>query len=443
MTGKQHRPLTPSGLPKILGWATKGGLALLEYALISGSNFLVGILLARWFTPSEYGAYAIAFSVSLLALILYQAVLLEPMTVYGVAQYRESLRGYLQTLLWLHSGVALLVTLLLGLAVIVIRHTHADGLAAALAGLTIAAPCLFVFAFARRAFYLQLTPGPAAAGAIIYFAMVTLGLLVMHRRSLLTPFSAFLLMGVAGLISGCVLLARLRQSLQSDDFVPPVRTVWREHWTYGRWAFAGSVAGWLPAYIYFPLLSSFAGMSSAGELRALMNVGAPIAQTYAALTMLLLPYAAGTQLRGRSVGVAGRFTLLFLAGAALYWSVFLPFRFQAFHLLYGDRYANIIHLAPLIALESILLSAVNGPSVVLRAMKSPRSVFTAKFAATIVSLLVGVPATRIYGITGAVWAIIVCDAVALTFAALLVARQTVANSVGRSTGEGELVSASG
>lgn len=426
-------------------WATKGGLAILEYGLISGSNFVVGVLLARWFTPREYGAYAIAFSISLLGLILYQALLLEPMTVYGVSQYRESLSGYLQTLMRLHWGVALLITVVLGISTVILHQvSHASDLAGAMAGLTIAAPCTFLFALARRAFYLQLTPGPAAAGAVVYFLLVMLGLLNMHRHSLLTPFSAFLLIGIAALITACLMLAWLRRSLHSDFTAVSMRTAWCEHWTYGRWALASSVAGWLPAYIYFPLLSSFAGMSSAGQLRALMNVSAPIAQTYAALTMLLLPYAAGSQVKGRgAAAVAAKITLLFLAGAALYWSTVLPFRSQMFHLLYGNKYTNIVYLAPLMALESILLSAVNGPSVVLRAMKSPKSVFWAKAAGAVISLLIGIPAMYAYGIVGAVWAIIVSDAVALVLATMLLVRKVTPSQVIPPSAEGELVSASG
>jgi hypothetical protein len=41
---------------KAVPLATKGGLAVLDQGLISGSNFLVGILLARWLAPAEYGA---------------------------------------------------------------------------------------------------------------------------------------------------------------------------------------------------------------------------------------------------------------------------------------------------------------------------------------------------------------------------------------------------
>ncbi len=78
---------------KMMRWGTKGGLAILEYGLIAGSNFVLGFLLARWMTPEQYGAYGLGFSIFLLLSFLYQALLLEPMSVYGGSNFRENLVG--------------------------------------------------------------------------------------------------------------------------------------------------------------------------------------------------------------------------------------------------------------------------------------------------------------------------------------------------------------
>src|SRR6202030_792544 len=45
----------PSLLDKLRLWINKGGLALLDQGLISGSNFILSMLLARWLTPESYG----------------------------------------------------------------------------------------------------------------------------------------------------------------------------------------------------------------------------------------------------------------------------------------------------------------------------------------------------------------------------------------------------
>ena len=83
-------------------WVRKGTLAVLDQGLISGSNFLISILLARWMGAAQYGAYALAFSIFLLFLVSYQALVLEPMCVFGPAQYRECEPEYFGTLLRMH-----------------------------------------------------------------------------------------------------------------------------------------------------------------------------------------------------------------------------------------------------------------------------------------------------------------------------------------------------
>ena len=99
---------------KFVPWVTKGGLAILDYGLFSGSNFLLGILLARWLAPEQYGAYALAFSIFILVTFLYQALVLEPLSVFSGTSYPNNLRGYLQSNVWLHWGISFVICLALG-----------------------------------------------------------------------------------------------------------------------------------------------------------------------------------------------------------------------------------------------------------------------------------------------------------------------------------------
>src|ERR1039457_1871962 len=104
-------------------WVGKGSLVILDQGLISGSNFLIGILLARWLAPEAYGAYALAFSVFLFLSGFHNALLLEPMSVFGPASYRDQLRAYLGKLLQLNFLLTFGLALLLALAVAVSAHS--------------------------------------------------------------------------------------------------------------------------------------------------------------------------------------------------------------------------------------------------------------------------------------------------------------------------------
>ena len=410
-----------------IAWLSRVILAVLDQGLISGSNFVIGILLARWLTPEQYGAYALAFSIFLLLSQFYTALLLEPMAVFGGSAYRYRLRGYLGALLWIHLGGALVVFLVLGIAALVARGLGLGGnLPGALAAVAVAAPCLLLFWLVRRGFYLELSPAPAVLGALFYCSLVLGGLFLVYRRGLLSSFTAFVLMALGALTTSVFLLLLLRPTLQLRKAAPSLRETWQQHWGYGRWALAASVLLWIPSNIYFPVLSSFSGMGHAGELKALVNLALPIAHTATALSMLFQPYASRVHHeRGaaRLQAFTRKVSWLYAGGAAIYWSLLVLFRHQAVHFLYGGNYEGLAQLVPWLALASILQLAIAGPTIGLRAMESPASVFGANFASSGVAILVGIPLAWAFGVRGVVLSMMASSLVGLLTAYALLKRK--------------------
>jgi O-antigen/teichoic acid export membrane protein len=400
------KPVRGPLLAKLIPWVSKGGFAILDQGLISGSNFLVSILLARWLIPAQYGAYAVAFGIFVLLSLIYQALVLEPMAVFGGSAYQNCLRGYLGSLLWIHVTISGSIVMICGASALVTYLFHAGVLAGALAGATVASPCILAFGLVRRGFYLELSPKMAASGAFVYSSLAIGALYLLYKRNLLSPFTAFLLMSLAAVATTAYLWALLRAGLSPSTSAPGIKEVWSKHWSYGRWALASCVAGWIPAYIYYPLLSTFATTVQSGQLKALMNLTLPMEQTKAALSMLLLPYAAGVlQRQGKSSAgrLSVRMTMVTAGGAIAFWAIVLAFRGPVFHFLYSGKYMEVAYLLPVVAFGSIVWCAAFGPAICLRAMESPASVFVAFSLATVLSLIIGIPATWAFGLKGAIW----------------------------------------
>jgi O-antigen/teichoic acid export membrane protein len=220
--------------------------------------------------------------------------------------------------------------------------------------------------------------------------------------------------------------------LEPATGTPKLREIWGKHWEYGSWALATCVVGWIPNYVYIPLVSAFSGMAAAGELRALMNLAAPVLQTYAALSMLFLPYAARVsdqQGKKAASALTRKLAALFVVGAVAYWAVLIPLRQPLFHFLYAGKYTESAYLIPLFGLETIVWSASLGPAIVLRAMNSPRSLFVANGAASAVALLVGIPATRYFGLQGVIWSMIFANALYVVVAFVLYGRKVTALTI--------------
>jgi O-antigen/teichoic acid export membrane protein len=425
-----HEPPAARRTP-VMRWISKGGFAVLDQALISGSNFVMATLLARWVSPVEYGAYSLAFSIFLLLSIIYQAILLEPMMVFGGAAEKDSTRGYLRVLFRIHLIVTSIMFVALALSTVVASRWSGQGsLTGAMAGAAIASPCVLLFWLVRRAFYLDVSVARAATGAVVYCVVLLSGFFLLQWRGWMSSFAAFVCMGAAAVATSFMLFRQLNRALPEGGQAPGMLQTWRSHWRYGRWALASSVAGWVPMYVYYPLLSTFSGITQSGELRALMNFAQPLAQFYAALSPVFLPYAARRRVSHGKNGIissAWTTTLLFVTVALAYWAVIVPFRTPVLRLVYGAKYSDLGSLMPAVALGSLLWSGTIGVSIVLRAMESPRSIFMAFCVASVISVVVGIPATRAFGVAGAVWAMNVSDAIAvLTLVFLL--RQRLAGS---------------
>ena len=233
--------------------SSKAGLAVLGQALFAGSHFCGNIFLARWLSAAEYGAFALAFACFLLFSMLYSACIYEPMIVFGSSRYANSFQGYLGLLV--RSNLAMLaavsvsmlaVSFLLGLVVFGQRSA------------CICRPCCWRpllsadLARARRFLRSTTTLAGAAAGRELFYFSILIGVLfLLQRRNQLSPVTAFLGMGLAGLVSAAFLLIRLGFHWRAYSDGLTLRAVTEDHWRYGKWAMASAVVAWFPDNIYY------------------------------------------------------------------------------------------------------------------------------------------------------------------------------------------------
>jgi O-antigen/teichoic acid export membrane protein/thymidylate kinase len=393
-------------------WALKGCMAIADQGFISASNFVLSVLLARSLGAEQYGAYALAFSTFVLLSLIHQALVLEPMSVFGPSLYRKALRRYLGLLLWLQMGMgAIFVIGGTSFGVLSSLLKEPRYLTLAVVGMAFASPCVLLLWFARRAFYLQLLPGRALIGAITYSAVFWAGIWALFHGKAVSPFSAFLVMGTGALLTSILLLIRLWSTagVKATAGALALREVCQQHWRYGRWALVSGLFIWIPWNIFYSVVARSSGLAEAGTLRALLNLALPITSAYAPLSMLFLSHAAHL---GHEEGweplkaLAFRIAGLFALGSGAYWVVVCFFQSQVIHFLYAGQYTRVVTLVPLVAISSILQGAAMGPTIAIRATRSPATVSLLYFGASLIALVVGIPACLAWGFRGAILAIL-------------------------------------
>jgi O-antigen/teichoic acid export membrane protein len=331
------------------------------------------------------------------------------MLIFGPGKYRERFSEYLGILVRGHFAVMIPVASLVAAAAFLLGWAYSPAVQRAFLALAIAAPFLLFLWLLRRAFYVRLSPGWAAAGGAVYLLILLASALFLRATGRLTPATGFLAMAGASLVTCLLFLGLLRPTLGVDSFA--IRAVATDHWRYGKWAAAGAGPGWVSENIYFLVLPAWAGLAEAGALKALMNLAMPALQTIGALGVLLLPVLVRNRDDGGPAAMKRTMKLslaLFLLGSGCYMTVLCGFRLQIFHLLYAGKY--VAYASWPVLLLGLVPFGLSLPIVMggaLRALEQPNLVFWSAVGASAMTLALGVPLACSLGVGGALIGIVV------------------------------------
>lgn len=381
---------------------SQGLWAVTDQALFALTNFTVSVLLANWLTPSDFGAFAVAFSVLLFMGTVHTALLTEPMLILGPSRFRQRTAAYvrrLSTLNFLLTSVMGVVLLLVVAALTLVKPQFAA--ATTLAALAVSAPAILFMWLVRRACYIESRPRLAAASALVYALIVPAGMFLLTHVGALTAGSGLMIMGVSGLVVAWWLTLRLTRASAEPTTAISRPEITRAHWTYGRWALGSGLLSWVPSNAVVLALPLWHSLEDAGALRVATTLMLPVLHVQGALGPLFMPALVRARISGQLRSRAMAMGSLFLALSALYAPLVLIFGSWFAQLLFGTEYS--VDGTTLWLLAAIpLVSAVSGVSgAVLRAVERPDRVLWTYVASTVVTCLFGLPLVFAYGVDGA------------------------------------------
>jgi O-antigen/teichoic acid export membrane protein len=370
----------------------------------------LSFLLARWLSSEVYGAFAVAFATLLFLSGFHNVLLLEPMSVMGPARYSDRTSAYFAAQLKIHKRLGALLASALLLIALLMKLLGANlELVTATAASAFALPFFLVLWLVRRMAYMVQRPSVAGWASAGYFLLTLFGLLVLHRRNVLSPATAFLLMGSAGLLSAALPLRQLGLLEAKADIECSWKAVAQENWNYGRWLIASTALFSVAAQIQTYLAAGLLGLGAAGIFRAMQVPSLVMTQIVTAVGLLLLPsmsYEFGlgefARLRRKAVLASAIVTLLAVGYAALLWLFAGPVE----HLLYGGKYSPYVRLIPILGLVPVCTGLANGFSMALRASQKPHFDLVANAISAPVGLITAAAFIRLWGLKGAAFSLV-------------------------------------
>lgn len=254
-----------------------GSTAVVDQAVVGGTNFLTAVVVGRVAGAEQLGYYALALTAWYLLLAVFESLVTSPFTVF-VHRLKETQRARYAGSALAHVGVLALLGLVGGAMISLgLLLGEARALALVYAALTLTLPFRLLRQFVRRFDYAYLRVRRALAVDIGVAVVQLGGLLAMVSIGHLTAATAIGVVGIAHAAASLLWLA-----MQRDMFRVVGRRLggdFAKNWGLGKWLAASQLSGVaaaqaLPWIIALKLDESATGIYAACAM--LVGLGAPL-----------------------------------------------------------------------------------------------------------------------------------------------------------------------
>lgn len=383
--------------------ARQGYLAAIDQGVISLSNFLATILLARNVDPTQLGVYGVGFITLRLVRAVQEGLIVQPMNVFGASMDLDEFRPYATSTSLFQIGLALVSALAVAVCGWILTDLGNDT----------AGPTLFALWFSFLFWQLQ-----EYMRRMLYTRGMVLHALVNSIISNAVRFALMIylvsqgrLSGIAGLdaIAWGALVVMLPGIWFTRHFwtrkIIDLRDTWTRNWIFGRWILGGTLTNWVAVEFYPILAAGLISFAAAGAYRALQNLVAPVHLLLRAIDTFLTPRAAKLYAKSGTSALTRTLRSIYLAmgipviGLLI---VAIIFSEQFLQLVYGNTYAAYKDGVVLMALFYALLFAYWPLQSIFKAAQQSRPIFIANILAIISMFTIGVLAIRNWGVYGTI-----------------------------------------
>ncbi len=351
--------------------------AMMDQAIVSGSNFLMGILLARILGIAEFGVYSLAMLVVLFANMVQQSAINAPMMSIGPKQEKENEVGYYGGVVIQAILFALLSAVLTYIGVQLLSH-YAEGwnILALSLPLSINVFLVQLQDFLRRYFFVvNKAKLSFISDTIRYLGYLIILALYLFNSSALSTEKAFWFSSLTALMSLLYILPQLR--VLSFSFTS-FKHCLKRHWDFSKWLSASALLQWFSGNIFTIVAGGMLGASAVGALKAAQSLLGITHIVFLALENFVPMKVAKLYHEGKlkemkrylmNTAAVGMSIVLLVAG------VFTLFADFWFGLLFGEDFLHYSYLMGWVSVFYIGMAIMLPIRFALRAMEETKVLF--------------------------------------------------------------------
>lgn len=393
---------------------------MVDQALVSFGNFVLGFVALRTMPQQEFGAFFLVLSMLLFLNSLHGALVGYPLSVCGANCDSYALRRRVSDSILF--TLALAPPLSLGMIGMMAWFSQTGLIPWALTAMVL----WQVQETLRRGLMAHLRHREALLGdALSYIGQAAIAL-ILAQSGKLTLEAAFCAIAITSLLGLLVQFFQLRPKL---ELARSAAAILHEHWYLGRWVFLTNAVALLTTQATLWTLGYFHGVIAVAEYGALTQIIGLTNPVVIGITGIVVPTVAravssdmpGAQRAALALGLQGAVVL------SPYLAILLVAPEVAIRLVTSSSdYASLSKLLQLFALSFALAFPAMMILAVLNGLGQPHFSFAAQCAYSTTVLLVTLPLTIVYGLSGATAGNLLALSVLLVTAILLL-RSVCAN----------------
>ncbi len=388
--------------------------ALGDQALVSGSNFILGILLARELGLNAYGSFALAWMGVLFVSSLHQAFMVSPMMTF--APKKGNIINYLTATKWMQLVFAVLI---FGLTYLVMaiggNYFLTENLQSVKWLLPLVTALYVCHDYFRKKYYILNTPIKAFLLDALSYGFQLVCLLYYTFYADLSLATAFWVINAAFVLA--IVVALFDEKKWSIDIALIKENV-IAHWHYAKWLIGKAVLQWLSGNYFIIAAGGLLSVAAVGVIRIAQNVIGVLNVFFLAMENYVPVNAAKVHNDSGDQALYQYLKNITFKSSGIILGIIVLLAIFAepiIEWLYGAEYTAYAYVLRGFALLNIFVFVGMPLRFAIRTLEQTQGIFFAYLLSTLFSLFFAYPFIQWWGLYGVIGGLIITQLITQAF----------------------------
>lgn len=247
-------------------------LVLADQALVSGGNFILGLVLIRLLGLEQYGLFALLWMGVLFGLSLHQAFISKPLMTLAIGQKKDAQHNYFHVLwkMQFFFGSALVV-LLSGLTYVGTMFMEIPTWMEFVPIITLIAICYLLQDFIKKTFFIKKVYEKPLVIDGLNYTLLFLGLFYLHFTESASLKHILICMGGSYVVSTFLYSKRLFLK-NKKAAMSTYGDLLKKHYHFSSWLLGTSILQWFSGNFFLIAAASTLGTTAVGAVRMAQNL---------------------------------------------------------------------------------------------------------------------------------------------------------------------------